>query len=91
MTVNYVGEIIVVIVTYNNALCISTLSRSFSNLKNIIFVDNTSAYKTMTPIRKFISQEKNNFNRKISWIWSSKKHSTSIIKIISFTFLNQAC
>ena len=50
MTVNSIDEITVVIVTYNSAHCISTLSRSLSNLKNIIFVDNASEDQTTASI-----------------------------------------
>jgi GT2 family glycosyltransferase len=65
MTVNSIDEITVVIVTYNSAHCISTLSRSLSNLKNIIFVDNASedqtiaSINTFSPKAKIISLEKN--------------------------------
>ncbi len=65
MTVNSTDEFTVVIVTYNSAHCLPSLSRSLSKLKNIIFVDNASEDKTIESINSFfphakiISLEKN--------------------------------
>ncbi len=65
MTVNSTDEFTVVIVTYNSAHCLPSLSRTLSKLKNIIFVDNASEDKTIESINSFfphatiISLEKN--------------------------------
>jgi N-acetylglucosaminyl-diphospho-decaprenol L-rhamnosyltransferase len=65
MTVNSTDEFTVVIVTYNSAHCLPSLSRSLSKLKNIIFVDNASEDSTIESIKaslphaKIIPLEKN--------------------------------
>ena len=58
MTVNSTDEFTVVIVTYNSAHCLPSLSRSLSKLKNIIFVDNASEDKTTESINSFFPQAK---------------------------------
>ena len=58
MTVNSTDEFTVVIVTYNSAHCLPSLSRSLSKLKNIIFVDNASEDKTLESINLFLPQAK---------------------------------
>ena len=58
MTVNSTDEFSVVIVTYNSAHCLPSLSRSLSKIKNIIFVDNASEDKTTESINSFFPQAK---------------------------------
>ncbi len=58
MTVNSTDEFTVVIVTYNSAHCLPSLSRTLSKLKNIIFVDNASEDKTTESINSFFPQAK---------------------------------
>lgn len=58
MTVNSTDEFTVVIVTYNSAHCLPSLSCSLSKIKNIIFVDNASEDKTTESINSFFPQAK---------------------------------
>ncbi len=58
MTVYSTDEFTVVIVTYNSAHCLPSLSSSLSKLKNIIFIDNASKDKTTESINSYFPQAK---------------------------------
>jgi GT2 family glycosyltransferase len=91
MTVNSIDEITVVIVTYNSAHCISNLSRSLSNLKNIIFVDNSSEDQTTTSINTFFPKAKIISLKKNIGFGAANNQALQIVKTPYALLLNPDC
>jgi GT2 family glycosyltransferase len=91
MTVTSIDEITVVIVTYNSAHCISTLSRSLSNLKNIIFVDNASEDKTIASINSFIPKAKIISLKKNIGFGAANNKALALVKTPYALLLNPDC
>ena len=91
MIVNSADEITIVIVTYNSAHCLPSLSRSLSKLKNIIFVDNASEDKTLESINLFLPQAKIISLKKNLGFGAANNQALKLVKTSYALLLNPDC
>ncbi len=91
MTVNSTDEFSVVIVTYNSAHCLPSLSRSLSKIKNIIFVDNASEDKTTESINSFFPQAKIISLEKNIGFGAANNKALALVKTPYAVLLNPDC